>query len=157
MVRPKRSKYKDNPYLLVHDEITKKHYVTFMDYLNNEMCIEVAKDVFDVMDRFELEDVSQINKFKRHIEHLELSENELYKRSFNSQESLANRVHKEIEVGRIRQAIERLPITQKRRTKMYYFDGMTYEAIARLEGCTKRAVKFSVDIALKKLREILEK
>ena len=30
---------------------------------------------------------------------------------------------------------------------------MTYEQIAVLEGCTKRAVKFSVDIAIEKLKK----
>ena len=36
---------------------------------------------------------------------------------------------------------------------MYFFGEMTYEQIAALEGCTKRAVKFSVDIAIEKLKK----
>ena len=32
-----------------------------------------------------------------------------------------------------------------------------YEQIAKLEGCTKMAVKGSVDIALKKLKKLFEK
>ena len=30
---------------------------------------------------------------------------------------------------------------------------MTYEQIAELEGCTKRAVKFSIDLAIEKLKK----
>ena len=33
------------------------------------------------------------------------------------------------------------------------FGGYTYERIAEMEGCTKMAVKFSIDIAVKKLGE----
>ena len=36
---------------------------------------------------------------------------------------------------------------------LYFFGEMTYEQIAALEGCTKRAVKFSVDIAIEKLKK----
>ena len=42
---------------------------------------------------------------------------------------------------------------QRRRLKLYFFDELTYEQIAKLEGCTKRAVKFSVDIAVEKLKK----
>lgn len=33
---------------------------------------------------------------------------------------------------------------------------MTYEQIAEMEGCTKRAVKFSVDIAVEKLKKFFK-
>ena len=39
---------------------------------------------------------------------------------------------------------------------LYYFQGMTYEQIAEMEGCTKRAVKFSVDIAVEKLKKFFK-
>ena len=34
-----------------------------------------------------------------------------------------------------------------------YEQGTTFEQIAKMEGCTKRAVKFSIDIAIKRLRD----
>ena len=49
--------------------------------------------------------------------------------------------------------INKLPEIQKRRLKKYYFLGKTFEEIALEENCTKRAIKFSVDLALKKLRK----
>ena len=51
------------------------------------------------------------------------------------------------------QAIDMLPEVQRRRLLLYYFGGYTYDQIAQMEGCTKMAVKFSIDIAIKKLRE----
>ena len=49
--------------------------------------------------------------------------------------------------------ISKLPEVQKRRLLLYFFGDMTYEQIAKMEGCTKRAVKFSVDIAIEKLKK----
>ena len=63
-------------------------------------------------------------------------------------------VSQRIEVDKLHQAIAQLPEKQRRRLVLYYFGEFTYEQIAEMEGCTKRAVKFSVDIALKNLKEI---
>ena len=59
-----------------------------------------------------------------------------------------------MEVDKLHQAIAKLPEKQRRRLVLYYFGEFTYEQIAEMEGCTKRAVKFSVDIALKNLKEM---
>ena len=40
---------------------------------------------------------------------------------------------------------------KKRRLIKYYFYDKTYEEIANEEKCSKRAVKFSIDIALGKI------
>ena len=48
-------------------------------------------------------------------------------------------------------AIANLPEIQRKRIKLYFFDDLTYQQIANLEGCTKRAIKFSVDIAIANL------
>ena len=55
--------------------------------------------------------------------------------------------------AQLHRAISELPEIQRRRLILYYFQGMTYEQIAGMEGCTKRAVKFSVDIAVEKLKK----
>ena len=36
------------------------------------------------------------------------------------------------------------------------YEDLTYEQIAGMEGCTKRAVKFSVDIAVEKLKKFFK-
>ena len=53
-------------------------------------------------------------------------------------------------------SILELPEIQQRRIIKYYFYNMTFETIAREEKCSKRAIKFSVDIAIKKLSEKLK-
>ncbi|MFR5771833.1 MAG: RNA polymerase sigma factor [Lachnospirales bacterium] len=52
--------------------------------------------------------------------------------------------------------MSKLPETQRRRLLLYFFGELSYEQIAKLEGCTKMAVKGSVDIALKKLKNFLK-
>ncbi|MEE1032059.1 MAG: sigma factor-like helix-turn-helix DNA-binding protein [Ruminococcus sp.] len=58
--------------------------------------------------------------------------------------------------NKVHNAIEQLSEVQKRRIKIYFFEGMTYEEIAEREKCKHPAVLKSVKVALEKLRTILE-
>ena len=91
----------------------------------------------------------------RHYEQSEVTEATLNRRAAKPQESVEETVSQQMEVGKLHQAIAQLPEKQRRRLALYYFGEFTYEQIAVMEGCTKRAVKFSVDIALKNLKENL--
>ncbi len=71
------------------------------------------------------------------------------------QESVEETVSRQMEVEALHRAIAKLPDIQRRRLILYYFGEFTYQQIAEMEGCTKRAVKFSVDCALDKLKKIL--
>lgn len=106
-----------------------------------------------MFNRFELEDVSHLNKLSRHIEHSELTEAALNDRAFCKPESIEEEVSRNIEYELLHKAIAKLPEVQRRRLLLYFFGEMTYEQIATLEGCTKRAVKFSVDIAIEKQKK----
>ena len=106
-----------------------------------------------MFNRFELEDISYLNKLSRHIEHSELTEASLNDRVFCKPESIEEKVSRNIEYELLHKAIAKLPEIQRRRLLLYFFGEMTYEQIAALEGCTKRAVKFSVDIAIEKLKK----
>ena len=69
--------------------------------------------------------------------------------------------HIEISTGRMKKkrlaaGMGMLPEVQKRRIKMYFFEGMTYEEIAVRENCKHPAVVKSVKAALEKLRIYLE-
>ena len=95
MKRPKRSRKKDNPYTL---EVSgEKYYVLFKDSKNILRNIEVRKDVFDLMDRFELDDVCEINEYKRHIEHSEIYEWTINSRSVYKHENLEDIILKKYE------------------------------------------------------------
>ena len=155
--RPKRRKDKDNPYEIFTTGLgtAQPHYfLAFVDSTGAEQCVEIDKALFDAFDRFELDDVSFMNEMDRHYERSEQTEQSLNQRAAQPQESVEDTVFQRVEVETLRQAIARLPEKQRRRLVLYYFGGCTYEQIAEMEGCSKRAVKFSVDVALKNLKEI---
>lgn len=76
MKRPKRKSKTDNPYFLEWDESEDKYNITFNDSKGCLKRVCVTENLFNVMDRFELDDVSELNEFNRHIEHLNIIEND---------------------------------------------------------------------------------
>ena len=157
--RPKRRRDKDNPYMIFTTGIntaTPHYYLSFEDSGGVERCVEIDKPLFDVFDRFELEDISFMNEVDRHYEQSEQTEQSLNRRAAQPQESVEEAVFQRVEVETLRQAIAKLPEKQRSRLVLYYFGDFTYEQIAEMEGCSKRAVKFSVDIALKNLKKFFD-
>lgn len=53
-------------------------------------------------------------------------------------------------------AMETLNPIQRKRVKMYIFDGLSYTEISRLEGASVQAIRKSIILALKKILKILE-
>lgn len=148
---PNRKKDKHNPYTLMIVE--GRYYLSFKDGWGIMQNIEIDKVLYDLFNRFELEDISYLNRVSRHIEHSELTESSLNDRAFYKEESLEETVSRSMEYEQLHKAISKLPETQRRRLLLYFFGELTYEQIAELEGCTKRAVKFSIDLAIEKLKK----
>ena len=154
--RPSRRKDKDNPYEIFSVGIDTDHphfYVSFKDGQDVPICMEIDKAVFDLLDRFELDALSSLNEWDRHIEHSELTEAALHARAIADIESVEITAYKSMRNEQLRRAIAALPETQHRRLVMYYFDGLTYEEIADKEGCTHPAVIKSVKAAISKLKK----
>ena len=151
--RPKRRKDKYNPYTLTIKE--DKHLLSFRDGQGVFQELVITKELFEVLNRFELDDLSILNEWDRHIEHFEQSEQSLNRRAFYKAESVEDAVLRNIEYERLHRAISELPETQRRRLTLYYFQGLTYEQIAKMEGCTIMPVKRSIDLALKKIKLFL--
>lgn len=154
--RPKRRKDKDNPYELITVGFGTPepfYFIRFKDGQGIEHMLDIGKELFDAFDQFELDDISYMHKVDRHFERNSLSDETLMERALHLPESVEENVFRKIEFEHLCDLIATLPPTQRRRLILYYFGDCTYERIAEMEGCTKRAVKFSVDIALKKIKE----
>lgn len=70
--RPSRRKDRDNPYEIFSVGINTDNphfYVSFKDGQGVQICMEIDKAVFDLLDRFELDDLSFLNERDGHIEH----------------------------------------------------------------------------------------
>ena len=152
---PKRRKDKYNPYTICEKD--GRYYLSFKDGQAVRHEMEIQKDLFDALNQFELDDLSILNEWDRHIEHYEQTEQSLNRRARLKAETVEESVLHRMEQEQLHRAIRALPEIQRRRLTLYYFQGLTYEKIAEMEGCTKRAVKFSVDIAVEKLKKFFEK
>lgn len=148
---PKRKKDKFNPYVLSEEKY--EYYVSFPDGQGVQHKEKISPELYELFNRFELEDISYLNVVSRYHEHSELTEQTLNQRALLQPELLEDEVHRKIMCDQLHTAISKLPTVQRRRVLLYYFGGYTYDRIAEMEGCTKMAVKFSIDIAIKKLRE----
>lgn len=148
---PNRNKSNDNPYTLGFDEEKNVYTVEFMDNRKQIHKVEISEKVYQAFDKFELEDISQIHKFRKHIEHSEIFEETLEHRMLNKPITIEDEVEEKILFDDIKNAIDSLPEIQKNRIKKYYFDNKTLEQIAEEENCSKVAVKYSIDIALEKI------
>ena len=151
--RPKRRKFKDNPYEL---EIENNAYlIKFVDGNRKLQIIEVSPEVFKVFDDSELSDLSQMNEYDNHIEHAEICENTLYKRSVIQDKLLEDIVEESIIFEELKEAINKLSEVQKRRIKLYYFENKTLEEIAKMEHTSHQAISKNIKLALKELKKYL--
>lgn len=159
-ISPKRSKDKYNPYTIfsVGSETDSPHYyVSFKDGQGVHICMEIEKELFDILNEFELEDVAYINEWKRHYDLKEQDESSLNIRAISTPLTVEEIILNQIEDEQLHKAIALLPEKLRFRIKLYYFEGMTYEEIANIEGCSKAAIKYSIDNAKKKIKKYLKK
>jgi len=98
-----------------------------------------------------------MNKFDNHIEHIELDEISLYKRTFIREKSVEDKVETNVTIDNLKVAIDSLTESQKRRVRLYYFEDKNLREIAEMEKCSIASVKESLDTSIKKLNKILKK
>ena len=151
---PKRRKDKYTPYTL--NVADGKFYLSFRDGTGALHEMEIDSALYETLNAFELDDLSYLNEWDRHIEHSELSEETLEQRMWRAPLSVEEAVYRRMQYERLYQAIDRLPKAQRRRLILYYFYDFTYEKIAEIEGCSIMPVKRSIDRALEKIKKFFE-
>lgn len=151
-IRPKRRRSKDNPYILNFNESNNVYTVSFKDVYGNIQIVDVDEKIYNCLDKFELNDLSEMNEFDRHIEHSYIYENKINDRAFIKTESVEDIVENKI----IKKAIDELSVIQRKRIKMYYFEGLSQKEIAEVEGVSLRAVQYTLNEAISELRKILK-
>lgn len=152
--RPKCRKDKYNPYTLTKKE--DKHFLSFRDGQGVLRELQITKELFEVLNLFELDDLSILNEWDRHYEYSELTEASLNDRAAMLPESVEETVFRNLRYEALYKAMEQLPETQRRRLVLYYFAGLTYAQIADKEGCKYQTVQESIYAALKKLKKLLK-
>ena len=90
----------------------------------------------------------------RHVWHLEdMSESDVS--SEMRAETPEQILMRKIECAELREALKSLPLVARRRFLLHHLEGLSVKALARLEGCSDRAIKYSLALARKKLQERL--
>ena len=153
MERPKRRKYRDNPYTLEFKE--NKYYIRFKDITNNIQIVEVSEEVYKIFDKSELEDISQMHEYERHIEHSELTDITLNRRAKNKSITIEEEIENKIVIEQIKNAFNILTETQKRRIKLYYFEELNFKQIAFIEKCDESSVRESIYKGIEKIKKFL--
>jgi RNA polymerase sigma factor (sigma-70 family) len=154
---PKRRKSKDNDYTIGYDEQEKSYFLTFPNESGIIQQIYIEQAMYEAFNEFELDDLSQINEQQRHMAAAELTEEYLHKNLSQFPNVVEEEVERKIMNDFLLKAIESLIPTQRRRLILYYFEDVTYEQIAQIEGCSARAIKYSVDCAKNNLKKSLKK
>ena len=147
-----------NPYTLrteIVEGIT-RYYVFFIDGQADHCESEISHSVYLEFQRFVKVERNLRRWDERHSEQSDLTDETLHKRAFYPQKSVEDTTLDGLRDEQLKLAIQSLPEIQRRRFILYHEFGLTYKQIAKMEGCTKRAVKFSVDIANDKVKEQLK-
>ncbi len=151
--QPKRRKFYDNQYTLLTENNT--YYVIFKDSKNIVKKIKVNGDIFEEFNKYELDDISQMHKFERHIEHFELTEETLYFKTLKKETDILDLIIKEEQLKRLYNAISNLSNLQKKRIILYYFLENTLDEIARQENCSIHSVFVSIERAKDKIKKFM--
>ena len=152
---PKRRKYKVNPYTL--NTIDNHYYILFRDGQNIPRMIEVKKEIYDIFNQFELDDLKELTEYDRHIEHLELTDESIYKKRINNEDGIDDLIIRNSTYDNLINAINKLSNTQRRRIKMYYFDELDLKTIASIEHTSFQMISKSIKQAINNLKKILKK
>lgn len=149
--------YEVDSYTLEHININgqNKYYLSFKDSVEQDCKIEIEKEIFDAYMTSRKAYTKIKNEKSRHLEHLPLSEIEIYRRSFYPSKSTEDTVIKNIENEEINEAMKQLTEVQNRRIELHIINKITIREVARLENVKKRQIEKSLHLGLKKLRKIL--
>ena len=116
--------------------------------------VEVSKRLFDVIEELQREIWRLDRRESRHSNHSELFFDDDLPASFQvrgPEEILIQKLESKI----LYAALKQLPTAQQRRFLLHTLAEIPIKQIAFLEGCSPRAVKYSLALAKKNLQKIL--
>ena len=145
---PKRKRDKYNPYYIYEKD--GQTFIAFEDGQGENHRFGISRELYEAFDKFELEDVRYLNRFSRYTE-------QMLESMASEDESVEEIVFRKFQKKQLHKAMGKLPKKQKRRLLLHYFYGMNYKEIAEIEGCSVRAVGYSLQKAVKELKKILKK
>lgn len=96
---PKRRKDKYNPYSIC--ELDGHYYISFKDGQGTLHEFEISETLYRAFDAFELEDLSYLNVWDRHMEHSDVWEPTLSRRAFQKPEDFEEIILEKVQLERL--------------------------------------------------------
>lgn len=149
--------YEVDSYTLEYNENENKYYISFIDSARKECKLEIEKEIFDIYMKAKKAYIKIKNETSRHIEHLDLSEEQLYNRSISNIESTEDKVIKNIEKQKVNEALKELTDIQLRRMELHIINEITIRDLAKLEKVQKKQIQKSLELSFKKIKNFFEK
>ncbi|MBU5314530.1 hypothetical protein KQI38_21130 [Tissierella carlieri] len=148
-----------NAYILEKTEGIDKeqYYVSFFDGNYVLHRIEINFDIYSALFELNKIDRNLTRSDERNLEHSELTDETLSRRIFEKSKGIEEIILEKEMKTEFWKAIGELPDVQRKRLLLYYDYGFSLKEIAKMENCSIRAVKYSIDIAKKKLEEKIKK
>jgi RNA polymerase sigma-70 factor (ECF subfamily) len=147
----------ENPYSLRKEVISglTHYYVAFYDGQAMLWEAEVSRLVYLEFLRFSRHERNQLRWSERHIEQSALTDETLFKRAFQVPKSVEDDALDKQLYERLRNVVRELPEIQRRRFILRYEFDLTYEQIAKIEGCSHVSVSIAVKRAERKIKEAI--
>lgn len=134
----------------------KRYLVDFIDGQGDFQESEVSYEIYKQLHCFVKRERNLRRSDERHLEQSELTDGTLYKRALHKPKLVEEVVDDNICSEQLYRAIMELPDVQRRRFQLYFDYNWTYEQIGKKEGCSKVAVKYTIDKAVITIRKKLK-
>lgn len=122
----------------------------------SRICVEVSTSVKELLEQSDRQIRSQRRQDRRYLDFTPLTDEVLEISLLGAYEDTADLLERMERNAQLHKAIGKLTEVQRRRLSLYYFEGLTYSQIAKLEGVSHRAVIYSIEQALKQLKTLCQ-
>lgn len=116
--------------------------------------IKVTEELFGELDNMQREHWRLERREARHTKHIEMMRDSDLPHSRHTKDP-EQLLIEQIEATEIRSALRQISDIQQKRFLLHHLFGISIKRISEMDGCSERAVKYSLALARKKLRKIL--
>lgn len=140
---------------VLEDEDGTRYFVVISLSAREKVEVEVDREVSELLDELQREHWRIERSESRHTWHIEgMRESDLpHAKLVPTPEDL---MMQKVQGAALRAALLELPEVQRRRFLLHHLEEVPVRVLARMEGCSDRAIKYSLAIARKNLRESME-
>lgn len=142
---------------IIEDGNKERYFVSFTSSDGDFQRVEINFDIYCALFELNKIDRNLTRSDERNLEHSQLTEETLIKRSFESPKGIEEIILEKEMKALFWKAIGELPDVQRKRLLLYYDYGFSLKEIAIIENCSIRAIQYSIEIAKKKLEEKIKK